>query len=130
MQELLETLIINPYSTSFIILILFVVLGLILCLLSLSFARPNVYLYAAGSLLSVITLFITIIAAIIVLHKQQDAIHDIKALATKEGNVIRIHSESRWLKDGQFEIVGENDEHYFVKVDHVIEIKKIEIGEK
>ena len=130
MQELLETLIINPYSTSFIILILFMVLGLVLCLLSLSFARPKVYLYAAGSLLSVSTLFITIIADIIVLHKQQDAIHDIKAHAIKEGNVIRIHSESRWLKDGQFEIVGENDDHYFVKVDHVIEIKKIEIGEK
>lgn len=134
MQELLETLIINPYSTSFIILILFMVLGLILCLLSLSFARPKVYLYAAGSLLSVSTLFITIIAAIIVLHKQQDTIHDIKAHAIKahaikEGNVIRIHSESRWLKDGQFEIVGENDEHYFVKVDHVIEVKKLEVGE-
>ena len=61
--------------------------------------------------------------------KQQDAIHDIKAHATKEGNVLLIHSESRWLKDGKFEIIGESDDHYFVKDDHVIEVKKLEVGE-
>lgn len=111
MQELLKTLTNNPYSTSFIILILFAGFGLILCLLSLLFERPNAYLFSTGSVLTVSTLLVAFIAAIIVLHKQQDAIHDIKAHATKEGNVLLIHSESRWLKDGKFEIIGERILH-------------------
>lgn len=129
MQELLQTLTNNPYSTSFIILILFAIFGIILCALSLLFERPNAYLFSTGSVLTVSTLLVAFIAAIIVTSKQQDAIHDIKAHATKEGNVLLIHSESRWLKDGKFEIIGENDDHYFVKDDHVIEVKKLEVGE-
>ena len=129
MQELLKTLTNNPYSTSFIILILFAIFGIILCALSLLFERPNAYLFSTGSVLTVSTLLVAFIAAIIVTSKQQDAIHDIKAHATKEGNVLLIHSESRWLKDGKFEIIGENDDHYFVKDDHVIEVKKLEVGE-
>ena len=129
MQELLQTLTNNPYSTSFIILILFAIFGIILCALSLLFERPNAYLFSTGSVLTVSTLLVAFIAAIIVTSKQQDAIHDIKAHATKEGNVLLIHSESRWLKDGKFEIIGENDDHYFVKNDHVIEVKKLEVGE-
>lgn len=129
MQELLQTLTNNPYSTSFIILILFAIFGIILCALSLLFERPNAYLFSTGSVITVSTLLVAFIAAIIVTSKQQDAIHDIKAHATKEGNVLLIHSESRWLKDGKFEIVGENDDHYFVKDDHVIEVKKLEVGE-
>lgn len=129
MQELLQTLTNNPYSTSFIILILFAIFGIILCALSLLFERPNAYLFSTGSVLTVSTLLVAFIAAIIVTSKQQDAIHDIKAHATKEVNVLLIHSESRWLKDGKFEIIGENDDHYFVKDDHVIEVKKLEVGE-
>lgn len=130
MQELLQTLTNNPYSTSFIILILFAIFSIILCALSLLFERPNAYLFSTGSVLTVSTLLVAFIAAIIVTSKQQDAIHDIKAHATKEGNVLLIHSESRWLKDGQFEIVGENDNHYFVKDNsRIIEVKKLEIGE-
>lgn len=129
MQELLQTLTNNPYSTSFIILILFAIFGIILCALSLLFERPNAYLFSTGSVLTVSTLLVAFIAAIIVTSKQQDAIHDIKAHATKEGNVLLIHSESRWLKDGKFEIIGENDDHYFVKDEHVIEVKKLEVGE-
>lgn len=129
MQELLQTLTNNPYSTSFIILILFAIFGIILCALSLLFERPNAYLFSTGSVLTVSTLLVAFIAAIIVTSKQQDAIHDIKAHATKEGNVLLIHSESRWLKDGKFEIIGESDDHYFVKDDHVIEVKKLEVGE-
>lgn len=129
MQELLQTLTNNPYSTSFIILILFAIFGIILCALSLLFERPNAYLFSTGSVITVSTLLVAFIAAIIVTSKQQDAIHDIKAHATKEGNVLLIHSESRWLKDGKFEIVGENNDHYFVKDDHVIEVKKLEVGE-
>ena len=114
MQELLQTLTNNPYSTSFIILILFAIFGIILCALSLLFERPNAYLFSTGSVITVSTLLVAFIAAIIVTSKQQDAIHDIKAHATK---------------DGKFEIVGENDDHYFVKDDHVIEVKKLEVGE-
>lgn len=130
MQELLETLTNNPYSTSFLILILFAVFGIILCALSLLFERPNAYLFSTRSILTVSILLVAFIAAIIVTSKQQEAIHDSKAHATKEGNVLLIHSESRWLKDGQFEIVGENDNHYFVKDNsRIIEIKKLEVGE-
>lgn len=128
MQELLKTLTNNPYSTSFLILILFAVFGIILCALSLLFEQPNAYMFSAGSVLTVSTLLVAFIAAIIVTSKQQDAIHDCKAHATKEGNVLLIHSESRWLKDGKFEIIGENDDYYFVKDDHIIEVKKLEVG--
>lgn len=128
MQELLETLTNNPYSTYFLILILFAIFGIILCALSLLFERPNAYMFSAGSVLTVSTLLVAFIAATIVTSKQQDAIHDSKAHATKEGNVLLIHSESRWLKDGKFEIIDENDDYYFVKDDHIIEVKKLEVG--
>lgn len=95
MQELLKTLTNNPYSTSFLILILFAVFGIILCALSLLFEQPNAYMFSAGSVLTVSTLLVAFIAAIIVTSKQQDAFTTVKhTLQKKEMYCLSIASRA------------------------------------
>ena len=129
MQELLETLTRNPYTTAIFISLGITILGLVMSGLAMLFEEPNKYIFATGMVVVVTSMIIATFMNAWTQYEQREAIHDIKAQATKEGNKLFIHSESKWISDGIFEIVGENDDHYFVKDERrVIEVKKLEMG--
>lgn len=129
MQELLKTLIKNPYSIIVIIALGLAPIGLIISLISLSSEKPKIPMFKTGMILVAIAILSPVVLSEISTIKQEKAIQDIQATAKKEGNKLIIHSESKWLSDGSFDIVGENDSHYFIKKDkRIIEVNKLEIN--
>lgn len=131
MQELLQTLTTNPYTFIILLTLILSPIGLLLSWLALRFKKVNKYMFTTGMTLVFISIALQIFIPSISTVKQQDAIHNIKARATKEGNQLIIHSESKWINDGTFEIVGENDTHYFIKDGpRVIEVNKLEADQQ
>ena len=131
MQELLQTLTTNPYTFIILLTLISAPIGLLISWLALRFKKTNKFMFTAGMTLIFISISLQFIIPSISTIKQQDAVHNIKARAAKEGNQLVIHSESKWLNDGTFEIVGENDTHYFIKNGrHVIEVNKLEADQK
>lgn len=132
MQELLKTLITNPYNVIILIALGLAPIGLIIMMIALNstqktYKKFNERLFKTGISLVGIALLLPVFLNNIALSKQQEAINDIQATAKKEGNKLIIHSESKWLNDGSFDIVGENDSHYFIKENrHIIEVNKFE----
>lgn len=132
MQELLKTLITNPYNFIILIALGLAPIGLIIMMIALSstqktYKKFNERLFKTGISLVGIALLLPVFLNNIALSKQQEAIDNIQATAKKEGNKLIIHSESKWLNDGSFDIVGENDSHYFIKENrHIIEVNKFE----
>ena len=71
---------------------------------------------------------ICLIASVVVTYHQTMAAQNKEAEFVKVGNKIEITSKSKWLTDGSFDIVRENDTHYYVKnEDQIFEIKKTDI---
>lgn len=132
MQELLKTLITNPYNFIVLIALGLAPIGLIIMMIVLSstqktYKKFNKRLFKTGISLVGIALLLPVFLNNIALSKQQEAIDNIQATAKKEGNKLIIHSESKWLNDGSFDIVGENDSHYFIKENRrIIEVNKFE----
>lgn len=132
MQELLKTLITNPYNFIVLIALGLAPIGLIIMMIVLSstqktYKKFNKRLFKTGISLVGIALLLPVFLNNIALSKQQEAIDNILATAKKEGNKLIIHSESKWLNDGSFDIVGENDSHYFIKENRrIIEVNKFE----
>lgn len=132
MQELLKTLITNPYNFIVLIALGLAPIGLIIMMIVLSsnqktYKKFNERLFKTGISLVGIALLLPIFLNNIALSKQQEAIDNIQATAKKEGNKLIIHSESKWLSDGSFDIVGENDSHYFIRENRrIIEVNKLE----
>ena len=132
MQKLLKTLITNPYNFIVLIALGLAPIGLIIMMIVLSstqktYKKFNKRLFKTGISLVWIALLLPVFLNNIALSKQQEAIYNIQATAKKEGNKLIIHSESKWLNDGSFDIVGENDSHYFIKENRrIIEVNKFE----
>lgn len=132
MQELLKTLITNPYNFIILTALGLAPIGLIIMMIALSsinkkYRKFNDSLFKTGISLVGIALLLPVFLNNIALSKQQEAIDNIQATATKEDNKLIIHSESKWLSDGSFDIVGENDSHYFIKENRrIIEVNKLE----
>lgn len=132
MQELLKTLITNPYNFIILTALGLAPIGLIIMMIALSsinkkYRKFNDFLLKTGIYLVGIALLLPVFLNKIALSKQQEAIDNIQATATKEGNKLIIHSESKWFSDGSFDIVGENDSHYFIKENRrIIEVNKLE----
>lgn len=128
MQELLKTLIINPYDFIVIIAIILVPIGLIISIIALSFRKPNGLMFKTGMILVAISLLLPVLLNNISTIEQEKAIENIQAFATTENNKFLVHSQSKWISDGIFEIVSENDTHYFVKNGRkIIEVNKLEM---
>lgn len=132
MQELLKTLITNPYNFIILIALGLAPIGLIIMMIDLSsnqktYKKFSEHLFKTGIYLVGIALLLPVFLNNIALSKQQEAIDNIQATAKKEGDKLIIHSESKWLKDGNFDIVGENNSHYFIKENRrIIEVNKLE----
>lgn len=132
MQELLKTLITNPYNFIILIALGLAPIGLIIMMIAINFTQKtykkfNERLFKTGISLVGIALLLPVFLNNIALSKQQEAIDNIQATAKKEGNKLIINSESKWLNDGNFDIVGENDSHYFIKENRrIIEVNKFE----
>lgn len=132
MQELLKTLITNPYNFIILIALGLAPIGLIIMMIDLSsnqktYKKFSEHLFKTGIYLVGIALLLPVFLNNIALSKQQEAIDNIQATAKKEGDKLIIHSESKWLKDGSFDIVGENNSHYFIKENRrIIEVNKLE----
>lgn len=132
MQELLKTLITNPYNFIILIALGLAPIGLIIMMIALSstqktYKKFNERLFKTGISLVGIALLLPVFLNNIALSKQQEAIDNIQATAKKEGNKLIIHSESKWLNDGSFDIVGEDNSHYFIKENRrIIEVNKFE----
>lgn len=102
MQELLQTLTTNPYTFIILLTLILSPIGLLLSWLALRFKKVNKYMFTTGMTLVFISIALQIFIPSISTVKKQDAVHNIKARATKEGNQLVIHSESKWLNDGTF----------------------------
>lgn len=132
MQELLKTLITNPYNFIILVALGLAPIGLIIMMIAINstqktYKKFNELLFKTGISLVGIALLLPVFLNNIALSKQQEAIDNIQATAKKEGNKLIIHSESKWLNDGSFDIVGENDSHYFIKENRrIIEVNKFE----
>lgn len=132
MQELLKTLITNPYDFIVLISLGLDPIGLIIMMIVLNsnqktYKKFNERLFKTGIFLVGIAILLPVFLNNLALSKQQEAISNIQATAKKEGNKLIIHSESKWLNDGGFDIVGENDSHYFIKENRrIIEVNKLE----
>ena len=132
MQELLKTLIINPYDFIVLISLGLAPIGLIIMIIVLSsnqkpYKKFNQRLFKIGISLVGISLLLPVFLNNLALSEQQKAIDNVQATAKKEGNKLIIHSESKWLSDGSFDIVGENDSHYLIKENRrIIEVNKLE----
>lgn len=132
MQELLKTLITNPYNFIILIALGLAPIGLIIMMIVLSstqktYKKINERLFKTGISLVGIALLLPVFLNNLALSEQQKAIDNIQATAKKEGNKLIIYSESKWLSNGSFDIVGENDSHYFIKENRrIIEVNKLE----
>ena len=128
MQELLKTLIINPYDFIAIIALILVPIGLIISIIALSFRKPNSFMFKTGMTLVAVSLLLPVLLNNISTTEQEKAIQNIQAYATTETNTLLVHSQSKWIEDGSFEIVSENSTHYFVKNGRkIIEVNKLEM---
>lgn len=128
MQELLKTLITNPYNFIVLIALGLAPIGLVISIIALNCKKPNYNIFKTGITLVAIALISPLLLNNISQIKQEEAIQNIHATAKKENNKLIIHSESKWLNDGSFDIIDEDNSHYFVKNKRkIIEINKLEI---
>ena len=128
MQELLKTLITNPYSFIVLIALGLAPIGLIISIIALKCKKPNYNIFKTSITLVAIALISPLFLNNISQIKQEEAVNNINAHVTKKGDKLIIHSESKWLNDGSFDIVRENDTHYYIKnEDEIFELKKTDV---
>lgn len=128
MTELLYTLKANPYIPIFMLMIILIFIGLFVTIVALPIFTEKVDIYFVGMVTTMGVALIGLIASVVVTYQQTAAAQNKEAEIAKIGNRIEVTSKSKWLTDGRFDIVSENETHYYVKnEDKIFEIKKTEV---
>lgn len=128
MTELLYTLKANPYIPIFMLMIILIFIGLFVTIVALPIFTEKVDIYFVGMVTTMGVALIGLIASVVVTYQQTAAAQNKEAEIAKIGNRIEVTSKSKWLTDGSFDIVSENETHYYVKnEDKIFEIKKTEV---
>lgn len=128
MTELLYTLKANPYIPIFMLILILIFIGLFVTIVALPIFTEKVDIYFVGMVATMGLALICLIASVVVTYHQTMAAQNKEAEFVKVGNKIEITSKSKWLTDGSFDIVRENDTHYNVKnEDKIFEIKKTDV---
>lgn len=128
MTELLYTLKANPYIPIFMLMIILIFIGLFVTIVALPIFTEKVDIYFVGMVTTMGVALIGLIASVVVTYQQTAAAQNKEAEIAKIGNRIEVTSKSKWLTDGRFDIMSENETHYYVKnEDKIFEIKKTEV---
>lgn len=128
MTELLYTLKANPYIPIFMLMIILIFIGLFVTIVALPIFTEKLDIYFVGMVTTMGVALIGLIASVVVTYQQTAAAQNKEAEIAKIGNRIEVTSKSKWLTDGSFDIVSENETHYYVKnEDKIFEIKKTEV---
>ena len=128
MTELLYTLKTNPYISVFMLMIILMFIGLFVTIVALPIFTEKVDIYFVGMVTTMGVALIGLIASVVVTYQQTMAAQNKEADVEKVGDKIEVTSKSKWLTDSSFDIVSENETHYYVKnEDKIFEIKKTEV---
>lgn len=128
MTELLYTLKANPYIPIFMLMIILMFIGLFVTIVALPIFTEKVDIYFIGMVTTMGVALIGLIASVVVTYNQTMAAQNKEAEVEKVGDKIEVTSKSKWLNDSSFDIVSENETHYYVKnEDKIFEIKKTEV---
>lgn len=131
MIELLYTLKANPYIPIFMLMLILIFIGLFVTIVALPIFTEKVDIYFIGMVTTMGVALIGLIASVVVTYNQTMAAQNKEAEVEKVGNKIEVTSKSKWLTDGSFDIVSENETHYYIKnEDKIFEIKKTDVKGK
>ena len=131
MTELLNTLKANPYIPIFMFMLILIFIGLFVTIVALPIFTEKVDIYFIGMVTTMGVALIGLIASVVVTYNQTMAAQNKEAEFVKVGNKIEVTSKSKWLTDGSFDIVSENETHYYIKnEDKIFEIKKTDMKGK
>lgn len=131
MTELLYTLKANPYIPIFMLMLILIFIGLFVTIVVLPIFTEKVDIYFVGMITTMGVALIGLIASVVVTYNQTMAAQNKEAEVVKVGNKIEITSKSKWLTDGSFDIVSENETHYYIKnEDKIFEIRKTDVKGK
>lgn len=131
MTELLNTLKANPYIPIFMFMLILIFIGLFVTIVALPIFTEKVDIYFIGMVTTMGVALIGLIARVVVTYNQTMAAQNKEAEFVKVGNKIEVTSKSKWLTDGSFDIVSENETHYYIKnEDKIFEIKKTDMKGK
>lgn len=130
MTELLYTVKANPYIPIFMLMLILIFIGLFVTIVALPIFTEKVDIYFIGMITTMGVALIGLIASVVVTYNQTMAAQNKEAEVEKVGDKIEVTSKSKWLNDSSFDIVSENETHYYVKnEDKIFEIKKTEVKE-
>lgn len=130
MTELLYTLKVNPYIPIFMLMLILIFIGLFVTIVALPMFTEKVDIYFVGMVTTMGVALIGLIASVVVTYNQTTAAQNKEAEFVKVDNKIEITSKSKWLMDGSFDIVSENETHYYIKnEDKIFELKKTDVKE-
>ena len=131
MTELLYTLKAHPYIPIFMLMLVLIFIGLFVTIVALPIFTEKVDIYFVGMVTTMGVALIGLIASVVVTYNQTMAAQNKEAEFVKVGNKIEVTSKSKWLTDGSFDIVSENETHYYIKnEDKIFEIKKTDVKGK
>lgn len=131
MTELLYTLKANPYIPIFMLMLVLIFIGLFVTIVALPIFTEKVDIYFVGIVTTMGVALIGLIASVVVTYNQTMAAQNKEAEFVKVDNKIEITSKSKWLMDGSFDIVSENETHYYIKnEDKIFELKKTDVKGK
>lgn len=131
MTELLYTLKANPYIPIFMLMLILIFIGLFVTIVALPMFTEKVDIYFVGMVTTMGVALIGLIASVVVTYNQTTAAQNKEAEFVKVDNKIEITSKSKWLMDGSFDIVSENETHYYIKnEDKIFELKKTDVKGK
>lgn len=103
-------------------------IGLFVTIVALPIFTEKVDIYFVGMVTTMGLALICLITSVVVTYHQTMAAQNKEAEFVKVGNKIEVTSKSKWLKDGSFDIVRENDTHYYIKnEDEIFELKKTDV---
>ena len=119
---------IYPNLHAYLVLIF---IGLFVTIVALPIFTEKVDIYFVGMVTTMGVALIGLIASVVVTYNQTMAAQNKEAEFVKVGNKIEVTSKSKWLTDGSFDIVSENETHYYIKnEDKIFEIKKTDMKGK